>query len=53
MTQAIALHEMAVRGHAPIPEPGSDADGKVFPTGHTEVCAVKEASTVLLLGCSC
>ncbi|MFI9829778.1 hypothetical protein ACIHIX_19040 [Streptomyces sp. NPDC051913] len=50
VTQAIALHEMAVRGHAPIPEPGSDADGKVFPTGRTEVCTVKEASTVLLLG---
>ncbi|WP_416986153.1 hypothetical protein [Streptomyces sp. T028] len=50
VTQAIALHEMAVRGCASVPEPGSDADGKVFPTGHAEVCAVKEASTVLLLG---
>lgn len=50
VTQAIALHEMAVRGRAAIPEPESDADGKVFPTGHGEVCAVKEASTVLLLG---
>ncbi|MFL4907587.1 hypothetical protein ACJ6WF_31405 [Streptomyces sp. MMS24-I2-30] len=50
VTQAIALHEMAVRGCASIPEPDSDEDGKVFPTGHAEVCAVKEASTVLLLG---
>ncbi|MFI2204583.1 hypothetical protein ACH47Z_28120 [Streptomyces sp. NPDC020192] len=50
VTQAIALHEIAVRGRAPIPEPGSDADGNVFPTGHAEVCAVKEASTVMLLG---
>ncbi|MCX2923630.1 hypothetical protein [Streptomyces sp. NEAU-W12] len=50
VTQAVALHEMAVRGCASVPEPGSDADGKVFPTGHAEVCAVKEASTVLLLG---
>lgn len=50
VTQAIALHEFAVRGCASVPEPGSDADGKVFPTGHAKVCAVKEASTVLLLG---
>ncbi|MFD4997163.1 hypothetical protein [Streptomyces buecherae] len=50
VTQAIALHEMAVRGHAAIPEPDSDADGKVFPTGYAEVCAFKEASTVLMLG---
>ncbi|WP_217129544.1 hypothetical protein [Streptomyces sp. AC558_RSS880] len=50
VTQAIALHEMAVHGRAAVPEPGSDADAKVFPTGHAEVCAVKEASTVLLLG---
>ncbi|GAA4952579.1 hypothetical protein GCM10023205_12230 [Yinghuangia aomiensis] len=50
VTQAIALHETVVRGSAAIPEPGSDADGKVFPTGHAEVCAAKEASTVLLLG---
>ncbi|MFJ6884057.1 hypothetical protein [Streptomyces californicus] len=50
VTQAIALHEMAVRGRTVVLEPGSDADGKVFPTGHTEVCTVKEASTVLLLG---
>ncbi|MFH8706559.1 hypothetical protein [Streptomyces rubrogriseus] len=50
VTQAIVLHEMTVRGRAAIPEPGSDDDGKVFPTGHAEVCAAKEASTVLLLG---
>ncbi|WP_432097466.1 hypothetical protein [Streptomyces sp. bgisy100] len=50
VTQAIALHEMAVRGRAAIPEPDSDADGKIFPSGRVEVCAVKEASTVLLLG---
>ncbi|MEU5362339.1 hypothetical protein ABZ354_02330 [Streptomyces sp. NPDC005925] len=50
VTQAIALHQMAVQGRAAIPEPDSDADGNVFPTGHGEVCAVKEASTVLLLG---
>ncbi|AKH83894.1 hypothetical protein AA958_18705 [Streptomyces sp. CNQ-509] len=50
VTQAIALHETAVRGRAAIPEPDSDADGKVFPAGHGEICAVKEASTVLLLG---
>ncbi|MET9950554.1 hypothetical protein ABZ135_03270 [Streptomyces sp. NPDC006339] len=48
--QAIALHEMVVRGRAAIPEPDSDADGNVFPTGHAEVCALREASTVLLLG---
>jgi hypothetical protein len=48
--QATALHEMVVRGHVAVPEPGSDADGKVYPTGHTEVCAVREASTGLLLG---
>ncbi|MFH9573817.1 hypothetical protein ACH4MG_25130 [Streptomyces sp. NPDC017454] len=50
VTQAIALHEMTVRGRTAIPEPDSDADGMVFPTGHGEVCVVKEASTALLLG---
>ncbi|QXE35503.1 hypothetical protein KQY30_15790 [Streptomyces sp. GMY02] len=49
VTQAIALHEMAVRGSASVPEPDSDEDGKVFPTGHAEVCAVKEACTMLML----
>ncbi|MGP3733058.1 hypothetical protein ACTWJ9_07525 [Streptomyces sp. GDS52] len=50
VAQVIALHEMVVRGRAAIPEPDSDADGNVFPTGHAEVCALREASTVLLLG---
>lgn len=50
VAQAIALHEKAVQGHAGIPEPVSDADGKIFAAGHAEVCAVKEASTMLLLG---
>jgi hypothetical protein len=50
VTQAIALHEMAVRGRAVVPEPESDVDGKVFPAGHADVCAVREASTALLLG---
>ncbi|MEW1550175.1 hypothetical protein [Streptomyces tsukubensis] len=50
VVQAIALHEHAVRGRAGIPEPISDADGKIFAAGHAEVCAAKEASTVLLLG---
>jgi len=50
VAQAIALHELAVRGRAAIPEPDSDADGNVFPTGHTEFCALREASTVLMIG---
>lgn len=50
VAQATALHEMAVRGRVAVPEPDSDADGKVFPAGYAEVCAVREASTVLLLG---
>lgn len=50
VAQVIALHEMVVRGRAAIPEPDSDADGNVFPTGHAEACALREGSTVVLLG---
>ncbi|MFF6843445.1 hypothetical protein ACFY8X_32505 [Streptomyces tanashiensis] len=50
VAQAIALHENTVHGRAGIPEPTSDADMKIFAAGHAEVCAVREASTVLLLG---
>jgi hypothetical protein len=50
VVQAIALHDMAVQGRACIPEPVADADAKIFAAGHAEVCAAKEASTVLLLG---
>ena len=50
VAQATALHEMAVRGRVAVPVPDSDADGKVFPSGYAEVCAVREGSTVLLLG---
>ncbi|WP_436955268.1 hypothetical protein [Streptomyces sp. SudanB182_2057] len=50
VAQVITLHEMVVRGRAAIPEPDSDADGNVFPTGRAEVCTLREASTVLLLG---
>lgn len=50
VAQAIALHEKAVHGRAGIPEPTSNADMKIFAAGHAEVCAAREASTVLLLG---
>ncbi|TQK44440.1 hypothetical protein FBY35_5944 [Streptomyces sp. SLBN-118] len=50
VAQAIALHEKAVHGSAGIPEPTNDADMKIFAAGHAEVCAGREASTVLLLG---
>lgn len=50
VAQAIALHEKVVHGRAGIPEPTSNADMKIFAAGHAEVCAAKEASTVLLLG---
>ncbi|GAA0687912.1 MULTISPECIES: hypothetical protein [Streptomyces] len=50
VAQAIALHEKAVHGRAGIPEPTNDADMNVFAAGHAEVCAAREAATVLLLG---
>ncbi|MFD5896678.1 hypothetical protein [Streptomyces sp. NPDC060366] len=50
VAQAIALHEKAVHGRAGIPAPTDDADMKIFAAGHAEVCAAREASTVLLLG---
>ncbi|MGW1534011.1 hypothetical protein [Streptomyces aureus] len=50
VVQAIALHENAVQGRAGIPEPATDADARIFAAGHAEVCATKEACSVLLLG---
>ncbi|MFD9392999.1 hypothetical protein ACFWBB_20495 [Streptomyces sp. NPDC060000] len=50
VVQAIDLHENAVQGRAGIPEPATDADARIFAAGHAEVCAAKEACSVLLLG---
>ncbi|MEU2799916.1 hypothetical protein [Streptomyces sp. NPDC007117] len=50
VVQAIALHEKDVHGLVGLPEPINDEDMKIYPAGHAEVCAAREASTVLLLG---
>ncbi|MFI6434482.1 hypothetical protein [Streptomyces sp. NPDC050759] len=50
VAQVIAQHERAVHGRACIPEPTSDADMKILAAGHAEVCAGREACTMLLLG---
>ncbi|WP_328410772.1 hypothetical protein OG542_12805 [Streptomyces violaceus] len=50
VAQAIHVHRQTAHGLAGIPEPTNDANMQIFAAGYDEICAAREASTVVLLG---
>ncbi|WP_225847321.1 hypothetical protein [Streptomyces sp. HPF1205] len=50
VARAIEMHRQAVHGLAGVPEPADHADMGIFPAGHDEICAAREASATLMLG---